>query len=159
MPVAVGATEVEPASPSLPLQAPLPVQPVALVLDQVSVELAPVAIEVGLAAIVTVGFGAAATVTVADAFALPPVPVQVRVYVLFPVGATEADPLTSSVPLQAPLAVQAVAFVLDQVNSEVLPLVTDVGLAAIVTVGFGGAVTVTAAEAFVVPPVPEQDSV
>jgi hypothetical protein len=53
------------------------VHEVALVLDQVSVELAPEAIVVGFAAIVTVGAGAGFTVTLADAGAdVPPVPVQ-----------------------------------------------------------------------------------
>ena len=68
-----------PAVDRLLLQAPLAVQAVALVLDQVRVVLAPALIVVGLAASVTVGFGGAVTVTVTEAAALPPVPVQVSV--------------------------------------------------------------------------------
>ena len=60
----------------VPDQLPEAVQAVALVDDQVSVEEAPFAIEVGLAASDTVGAGDA-TVTAADAVALPPAPVQV----------------------------------------------------------------------------------
>jgi hypothetical protein len=51
---------------------------VALVLDQDSVALAPLLIELGLAEIVTVGAGEL-TDTVADWTALPAVPVHVRV--------------------------------------------------------------------------------
>ena len=60
-----------------PDQPPEAVQEVAFVEDQVSVEDAPFATEVGFAVSDTVG-PAAATVTVADALALPPEPVQVR---------------------------------------------------------------------------------
>ena len=55
-------------------------QLVALVELQVSVEEAPLAIEAGVAAIVTVGAGVA-TVTVADWLPLPPRPVHVSVKV------------------------------------------------------------------------------
>jgi len=62
--------------------APEAVQEVALVEDQVSVEVAPFATEVGFAASDTVGAGGGGgvpgTVTVADALAPPPEPVQVR---------------------------------------------------------------------------------
>jgi hypothetical protein len=44
-------------------------------------------------------------------------------------------PLTALVPDQAPEAVQAVAFVDDQVRLELLPLATVLGLAIRVTVG------------------------
>jgi hypothetical protein len=50
---------------------------VALVLDQVSIELPPLATVLGLAEIFTTG-AAALTETVADCEALPPLPVQVR---------------------------------------------------------------------------------
>jgi hypothetical protein len=64
-----------------PDQPPEAVQDVAFVEDQVSVEDAPVATNVGLAASDTVtdgGGGEPGTVTVADALALPPEPVQER---------------------------------------------------------------------------------
>jgi len=62
-----------------PLQPPLAVQEVALVLDQVRVELLPDAIVTGLADKLTVGAGVAETVTVALAEPDPPDPVQVSV--------------------------------------------------------------------------------
>ncbi len=51
------------------------VQEVALVADQVSMELPPLAMVLGLAARLRLGEGAV-TDTVADCVALPPVPVQ-----------------------------------------------------------------------------------
>ena len=54
-------------------------------------------------------------------------------------------PLVASAPLQAPLAVQAVALVEDQVSVLLLPSSRLAGSAAMVTVGGGvaGAVTVS----------------
>jgi hypothetical protein len=69
-----------------------------------------------------------------------------------------ALPLTGLVPLQAPLAVQLVASVLDQVRVEELPLVTEVGLALKETVGTGGAVTLTVTDFVTLPPLPVQAS-
>jgi hypothetical protein len=60
----------------LPDHEPEAVQEVALVEDQLRVEDAPLATEVGFAESDTVGTGN--TVTVAEALALPPEPVQVR---------------------------------------------------------------------------------
>ncbi len=68
--------DCEPLVPKVPLQAPVAVQEVALVDDQVSVELEPLAMLVGLAARVTVGAGES-TVTIAACTALPPLPVHV----------------------------------------------------------------------------------
>jgi hypothetical protein len=48
-------------------------------------------------------------------------------------------------PLQPPDAVQAVAFVADQVSVELVPLVTELGAALIKTVG-AGALTETVAD-------------
>ncbi len=70
--------DCEPLTALLPDQAPEAVQEVALVLDHVRVELAPLATVLGLAPIVTVGTGGV-TLTVADCEALPPAPVQVSV--------------------------------------------------------------------------------
>ena len=65
----------------VPDQLPEAVHAVALVDDQVNVEEAPLAIDVGFAASDSVGNGGgggvADTATVADALALPPAPVQV----------------------------------------------------------------------------------
>ena len=53
------------------------------------------------------------------------------------VGASPAVPLVACAPLQAPLAVHAVAFVVDQVKVEVCPTVIVVGEALMVIVGGG----------------------
>ena len=71
--------DCEPLMAWEPDQAPDALQEVALVLDQLKVELFPLVIELGLAARVTVGAGVAGfTDTVADWVVLPPPPVQVR---------------------------------------------------------------------------------
>ena len=62
-----------------PDHAPEAMQDVALVADQVSMELLPLATVLGLALMLTVALGAALTVTVADWAALPPLPVQLSV--------------------------------------------------------------------------------
>jgi hypothetical protein len=73
-------------------------------------------------------------------------------------GVTLSVPLMASAPVQPPLAVQDVAFVLDQVRVELPPEETVVGLADSVTVGAGTTVTVVLA-GDVVPPAPVQASV
>ena len=74
------------------------------------------------------------------------------------VGVTPSVPLIASAPVQPPLAVQEVAFVLDQVRVELPPEEMVVGLADSVTVGAGATVTVVLA-GDVVPPAPVQVSV
>ena len=114
----------------LPLQPPLAVQLVALVDDQVSVELSPAWMDNGFAARVSVGAGGADTVTVTRFDALPPSPVQVSVNDF--VVASEpvvSDPLVGLLPLQPPLAVQTVAFLVDQDRVAAFPTSTDVGVA------------------------------
>jgi hypothetical protein len=136
--------ECEPLVASLPLHPPEAVQDVALVDDQDSVELPPLAMVLGLALKLTVGAGEV-TVTLADCAALPPAPVQVRVYVVFALSApVECEPLVGWLPDQPPDAVQEVAFVVDQLKVELLPLTTELGLAARLTLGAGaGEVTET----------------
>lgn len=68
------------------------------------------------------------------------------------------EPLTALAPDHAPEAVQAVAFVADQLNIEALPLVMELGLAVRVMVG-AAVFTETVADCSAVPPVPEQASV
>jgi hypothetical protein len=123
------------------------VQDVALVEAQDSVEALPAVTVLGLALKVTVGAGAL-TVTVADCAALPPVPVQLKVYVALAVSAPVAcEPLVAMLPDHPPEAVQAVAFVADQLKVELPPLATVLGLAVKVTVGAGVAgVTETVAD-------------
>jgi hypothetical protein len=69
----------------------------------------------------------------------------------------DCEPLAAMLPDQAPEAVHEVALVADQVNVELLPLVTVLGLAAKVTVG-AGEVTETVADCVALPPVPVQVS-
>lgn len=86
------------------------------------------------------------TDTDALAAAEPPAPLQLSVNVLLAALSAPvlAEPDVGRLPLQAPLALQLVASVDDQVRFELPPLVTELGLALIVTVGAGvGAVTVT----------------
>jgi hypothetical protein len=71
--------------------------------------------------------------------------------------AVEAEPLIGWLPLQAPEAVQEVAFVEDQVRTALLPLTTVLGLADSVTVGMG-CVTETVADCEALPPAPVQVS-
>ena len=71
----------------------------------------------------------------------------------------DCEPLAAFEPDQAPEAVQEVAFVLDQLNVELLPLAMELGLAARVTVGAGvGEVTETVAAWIALPPLPVQVS-
>jgi hypothetical protein len=70
--------DCEPLMALAPDQPPEAVQEVALLDDQVSVDDAPLAIVLGLAAMATVGAGGV-TETVFDCVALPPAPVQVSV--------------------------------------------------------------------------------
>ena len=69
-------------------------------------------------------------------------PVQVSVYVTEPdvVGVTDWEPIVASLPLQAPLAVQEVAWLLDHISVADWPAVIEVGLTDRVTVGIGGVV-------------------
>jgi hypothetical protein len=62
-----------------PDQAPVAVQEVALVDDQVKVAALPLATVLGLALRLTVALGCELTVTVADCAALPPAPLHVKV--------------------------------------------------------------------------------
>ncbi len=70
----------------------------------------------------------------------------------------DCEPLTALLPLHAPDAVQAVAFVADQVSIELVPLATELGAALRVTVG-AVLETVTVAACVALPPVPVQVSV
>jgi hypothetical protein len=73
--------ELEPLVDLLPDQAPEAVHAVALVEDQVRVELVPLETLLGLALNVTVGVGCAAAIETVTDFAVeaPPAPVQVKV--------------------------------------------------------------------------------
>ncbi len=71
----------------------------------------------------------------------------------------DSEPLSPFAPLQPPLAVHEVALVDVQLSVDAPPVVTEVGLAVNVSVGAGGAVTVTVALFDTVPPSPAHSSV
>ena len=136
----------DPLVASLPFHPPEAVQEVAFVDDQDRVELLPLAMVLGLALKLTVGAGEV-TVTVADCAALPPVPVQVSVYVAFALSApVDWEPLVALEPDQAPEAVHEVALLDDHVKVEAAPLAIVLGLALRLTVAVGVAATVTVAD-------------
>jgi hypothetical protein len=128
--VAVGETV---SVPEIPVAVKLvPVQDVALVEDQVSVEALPSMIDEGVAASLAVGVGAV-TVIVVDWVADPPPPVHVMEYAVVVAGETVSVP---EIPVAVKLVpVQEVALVEDQVSVEELPVVIDVGDAESVAVG------------------------
>ena len=129
-------------------------QLVALAEVQVRVDVPPLETLVGLALRDTVGAVGEETVTVADCEAEPPAPVQVRVnFVVAVRAAVVCEPAVASAPLQPPEAVQAVAFVEDQVSADVAPLLTVAGFAVRVTAG-AGVVTDTVADCAALPPLP-----
>jgi hypothetical protein len=140
-----------------PLQAPEAVHAVALVEDQVNVELPPLETLVGLALMETLG-GAADVVTVADWDAEPPVPVHVSVNLVVVVRAEVAlEPLIAIEPDHPPDAVHAVSLVDDHDSIAELPLLTVLGVADRVTAGTG-LVTDTVADCVALPPEPVQVS-
>ena len=105
--------------------------------DQLKLELAPGLILVGLALNEIVGAAAAIVLIVTDCAAVPPLPVQVRVYWVVAVSAeVEIVPLSGCAPLQPPDAMHDVAFVELQLNIAVLPLAICDGLAESFTEGF-----------------------
>lgn len=147
-----------PAVALAPLQPPVAVQALELLDDQVSTLTPPGATVAGLADRVTVGAAGVAggvTVTVVEALAAPPVPEQLRSYVLVATSApVEALPLIPRDPLQAPEDVQAEALVEVQASVALPPLAIVPGVEVKVTVGAG--ITVTVALALVLPPAPVQ---
>ncbi|MEZ5515234.1 MAG: hypothetical protein R3F58_15340 [Steroidobacteraceae bacterium] len=134
----------EPDVGRLPLQAPLALQLVASVDDQVRFELPPLVTELGLALIVTVGAGVVdvgVTVTVTDRSSEPPVPVQVSVKTLLGLLSAPvlAVPAVARMPVQAPLALQLVASVEVQTRLALAPVGTLLGFAESEIVGDGTA--------------------
>jgi hypothetical protein len=97
-----------------PLQAPEAVQAVALVVDQVNVELPPLGTTLGFELIMMAGAvePGALTLMVAAWEALPPTPEQVNIYFAVALsGPVDCEPLVGIDPFHAPEAVQAVVFV------------------------------------------------
>jgi hypothetical protein len=148
--------DCEPLVACAPDHAPDAVHEVALLEDQVRVELEPLATVLGLALKLTVALGLALTVTVADCEAVPPVPVQVNVNVEVALSApVDCVPLNALVPIHAPEAVQEDALVTDQFKVALLPLTIALGPTLSTTVG-AGALTVTVADCAALPPGPVQ---
>jgi hypothetical protein len=140
-----------------PVQPPEAVQAVALVDDQVSVELPPRATLAGPALRETLG-GAAETVTVTDCDAEPPAPLQVSAKLVVAVRALVLlEPVLASLPLQPPEAVHEVALLDDQVKVDAAPLFTVLGLA-LRTMAGAALVTETVADWLALPPAPVQIS-
>jgi hypothetical protein len=101
-----------------PAHAPDAVQPVALVADQLNVELEPLVMLLGLATSVIAGADEF-TDTVADCEALPPDPEQVNVNVELALRApVDCEPLNALPPDHAPEAVQVSARLADHVRVE-----------------------------------------
>ena len=134
----------------LPVQPPDPVHELALLEDQVSVDVPLLAMLVGFTLIDTVGAEGAEeeTETVADWVAVPPAPVQVSVNFCVALSAAVfCVPLVASEPLQPPEAMQEVALLEDQLSVDVPPLATVLGLGLSDTIGAEG-VTGPAGEEF-----------
>jgi hypothetical protein len=145
--VEVGLTDtVPPVAAIVRLLPLLPViaMAVSFVAVTVKIEELPLVIDVGLAVIVAVGADEppdeppVVTVIVTDDEAVPPAPVAVAVYVVAEVGLTDTAPPPAAIvrllPFD-PVIVIPVSFVAVTVKIEELPLVIDLGLAPIVTVG------------------------
>ena len=145
--------DCEPLGALAPDQAPEALQAVALAEDQLNVALAPLATALGPTLKVTVGVGDL-TDTVADCEALPPGPLQIKVYVaLASMAPVDCEPIVGLLPAQAPEAVQEVALADFQVKAAVPPLLTVLGVALRATVGVVEA-TVTVVDCDALPPRP-----
>jgi len=147
--------DCEPLVTIAPAQPPDPLQLVALLVLQLSVEAPPEGTVVGCAMSEITG-GRLATVTVAVCVAEPPAPMHVKSKSV--VTASEAEPcepLVPNVPDQPPAAVQKLALVEFHVNVVELPIPTEEGTAVSVTVG-GEAVTSTVIDRLEEPPGPLQ---
>lgn len=129
----------------------------ALVDDQFSVVLPPLATLVDEA--VSDNVGAGTIVTLTDCDADPPGPVHVSEKVLLAFNGVETSvPCIALSPPQAPLAVQAAALVDIQLSVVVAPEPSEFGAALRLTVG-AGTFTPTVTDFEVDPPVPVQVSV
>jgi hypothetical protein len=135
-----------------PAHAPEAAHPVALLLDQVSVERPPAATDVGSAEKFTTG--AANRFTVTALCVVPPAPVHDKLKVVdADKGPTVWLPFgTVLLPLQPPFAVHPVALLVVQLRSEVPLSATEVGFADRLTVGAGVDPTVTVTDFDALPP-------
>lgn len=152
----------EPLSAFVPVQPPDAVQLLLLAVDQLRVDVPPLATVVGDAVSEIVGEGGAlggVTVTVTDCDAVPPAPLHDNVYVAVEASPDRAsEPDRALLPVQPPEAVQLAALVAVQLSVVPPPLATVEGVALSDTEGSGGAAggtTVTLTDCVAVPPAPE----
>jgi hypothetical protein len=120
---------------------PVPVQVVALALDQLSVLEPPSAMAVGSADSAAVTAEPTVTVVLAGRLIAPPAPVHVTAYVVVVVGDTGTVPVTLP-PVEKPMPVQLVALVPFQVRSLEPPGAMSGGSADSVTETAGPTATV-----------------
>jgi hypothetical protein len=147
--------DCDPFTALAPDQAPEAAQAVALVADQFRVALPPLVIALGPTLKVTVGVGALME-TVVDWAAVPPVPVQVKVYVALAVSdPVDWEPLAGLVPDHPPEAAQDVALVAFHVSIELDPDATVLGAAVMLTDGAAD-LRETVADCVALPPGPLQ---
>jgi len=142
--VLAGLTLCVPLVAIVPVQPSLAVQEVALVLDQVNIELPPDAMFVGLAEMVAVGTMFTVVVAVT---ALPTVGVTVSVYVVFTLGLTGTGvPLVAGLLKPPGAVITPVPPVKFAVNCVLDPELIGLGLAVkLVIVGAGTTVTMAVA--------------
>lgn len=149
----LGAVPLVGCSPDQPPDA---VHDVASALVQESCVVLPLATFVGVAVKNTVGAGT--TVAVFESLAVPPLPVQLRVNVVFAESALLIMlPLMDCPPDQPPDALHELAFVAVHDSRVLAPFATIGGFSAKLTVGAG--TTATLFESLPVPPTPVQVSV
>lgn len=147
--------DCDPLTGLAPDHAPEAVQAVAFVADQFRVALPPRVIALGPTLKVTVGVGDLME-TLADWAAVPPAPVQVKVYVALAVSdPVDCEPLTGLVPDQPPEAEQEVALAAFHVSIALDPDATVLGAALRLTEGAAD-LTETVADCVALPPAPLQ---
>ena len=147
--------DCDPLTGLAPDHAPEAVQAVAFVADQFRVALPPLVIALGPTLKVTVGVGDLME-TLADWAAVPPAPVQVKVYVALAVSdPVDCEPLTGLVPDQPPEAEQEVALAAFHVSIALDPDATVLGAALRLTEGAAD-LTETVADCVALPPAPLQ---
>ncbi|HUG97955.1 MAG TPA: hypothetical protein VMQ83_02110 [Gammaproteobacteria bacterium] len=155
-----GPVDSEPETARVPLQSPVAVHVVALVVTQFSVALSPGGTRSSFAVNWTAGGGAgASTATVTDWLAVPPGPSHESEKLWLESNApVDTVPLSGRVPDQAPEAVQVVALEAFQASEELPPAGTLTGAAVSDTTGVSADVTSTVTDALCSPPGPVHDS-
>ena len=140
----------------VPDHAPDAEQVVALLAVHASIDALPLLTVLGVALKLTLTVGCALTVTVADCVALPPGPLQVKVYAALALsGPVDDEPLSALLPDHAPEAVHAVAAADVQVSVALAPPAMALGPTLRLTDGAGDLMD-TVADCDALPPGPVQ---